>query len=189
MNLKPVLLSILLVVLVSFAKAQEAGVEPNVSGVQAGALGIWIHHESKMSSHVALRAEFGLDGGIFGGSFYDRTGIVLAPVLTVEPRWYYNLAKRSGKGKNTANNSANFLTAVLSYHPDWFTISNYENVVTTKQVSIIPTWGIKRTVGNHFTYELGAGLGYRYFFLKQDGFQENEGEVAVNLHIRAGYTL
>jgi hypothetical protein len=25
------------------------------------------------------------------------------------------------------------------------------------QISIIPTWGIKRNIGNHFTYETGIG--------------------------------
>ena len=113
--------------------------------------------------------------------------MVFTPVITAEPRWYYNLAKRNRKGKNTINNSANFLTLRISYHPDWFTISNYDNVRVAEQISFIPEWGIKRTIGSHFVYELGIGIGYRYYFLKQYGFLGNEGEVAANLHFRLGY--
>ena len=55
------------------------------------------------------------------------------------------------------------------------------------QISLIPTWGIKRTIGNHFTFETGIGFGYRYIFAKKVGYLENEGEAVLNLHLRIGY--
>lgn len=48
-------------------------------------------------------------------------------------------------------------------------------------------WGIRRNLGNHFNYETGIGLGYRYIFAKSAGFLENKSEAALNLHLRLGY--
>ena len=55
-----------------------------------------------------------------------------------------------------------------SYHPDWFVISNVNNVQIRSDISIIPTWGIRRNVGKHFTYESGIGIGYQYFLSSQN---------------------
>lgn len=35
----------------------------------------------------------------------------------------------------------------------------------------------------------GIGIGYKYYFLKQYGYKENEGEATLDLHIRIGYTF
>ena len=61
------------------------------------------------------------------------------------------------------------------------------NHFIVNQVSIIPTWGIKRNIGKHFTYETGIGLGYRYYFAKSEGYAKNESSGALNLHLRVGY--
>jgi hypothetical protein len=66
-------------------------------------------------------------------------------------------------------------------------ISSIKNITTIPDVSIIPTWGIRRNIGNHFNYETGIGVGYVRYFYKSQGFGENEGEAAVNLHLRIGY--
>jgi hypothetical protein len=111
----------------------------------------------------------------------------MTPVITLEPRWYYNLNKRISKSRNIRGNSGNFLSVKTSYNPNWFVISNYDNIQIADQISIIPTWGIKRNIGNHFTYETGIGLGYRYIFAKNVGYLENQSETALNLHLRLGY--
>ncbi|MGH2666897.1 hypothetical protein [Flavobacterium sp.] len=168
----------------------EASVEKSIFNLQTGVLGIWANNEFRLTSEIALRTEIGLDAGVFGGDFYENNGYVFAPVITIEPRWYYNLEKRASNGKNTKYNSSNFLTTSISYHPDWFVISNYDNVKVADQISIIPKWGIRRQIAeSNFNYELGVGIGYRHFFLKQYGFKKNEGEVALDLHIRIGYTF
>jgi hypothetical protein len=169
------------------AKSQNASVEKSTYGIQTGILGIWAHNERKLSNQIALRSEIGFDTGIFGGTFYDRTGYVLEPVITVEPRWYYNLNKRVKKNRRVDGNSGNFISLKTSYHPDWFVISNYDYVRIVSDISIVPTWGIRRNIGNHFTYETGIGIGYLYYFAKNAGYLENKSDVAVNLHLRMGY--
>ncbi len=183
---------ILLICLLSVFRtfSQTASVEPSVYGVQAGLLGFWAHNETKLSNSIALRTELGLDGGIIGRSFfYDNTQFFFTPVLTLEPRFYYNLNKRVRKSRKISNNSGNFISVKTSYNPDWFIISDFDNRFVVPQVSIIPTWGIRRTIGNHFSYETGIGLGYVYYFAKSVGFRENEGEAAANLHLRLGYNF
>jgi hypothetical protein len=185
--MKKILFTMALCGMTLVAKAQTASVEKSTYGIQTGFLGIWAHNESKLSNSIALRTELGFDSGIWGGSFYDGTGFLMTPVITLEPRLYYNLNKRVKKSRRIDGNSGNFISLKTSYHPDWFVISNTENVSVISDISIIPTWGIRRNVGKHFTYETGIGIGYRYIFAKQAGFLENESEAALNLHLRIGY--
>ena len=106
------------------------------------------------------------------------------PNIRVEPRWYYNLEKRVRKGRSVSKNSGNFLALNINYNPDWFIISNQDNISVISTLSFVPKWGIKRTVGNHFTYETGFGIG-KFFVLNNF---EVENTVAVDLHLRIGYT-
>lgn len=185
--MRKVFLTLIFCGLTFIGKAQNASVEKSTYGIQTGFLGIWVHNESKLSNSIALRTELGFDSGIWGGDFYDKTGFLMTPVITVEPRWYYNLNKRKNKSKRIDENSGNFVSLKISYHPDWFVISNTDNVNVISDISIIPTWGIRRNNGKHFNYEAGIGIGYRYIFAKQAGYLENESEVAANLHLRIGY--
>ena len=185
--MKKITLTLILCGLTLIAKSQNASVEESTYGIQTGFLGIWLHNEKKLSNQIALRGEIGFDSGIIGGSIYDRTNFLLTPVITLEPRWYYNLNKRLSKSRKIDGNSGNFVSIKTSFNPDWFIISNNDNLRVVNQISIIPTWGIRRNIGNHFTYEAGIGLGYRYIFAKSAGYIEDESEGAVNLHLRIGY--
>ncbi len=169
------------------AKSQNSSVEKSTYGIQMGLLGVWAHQEVKLSDKIALRTEVGMDAGFWFGNFYPKNGYLMTPVIMLEPRWYYNLDKRISKSKSISGNSGNFLTLQTSFHPNWFVISNYKNVEIANQISIIPTWGIKRNIGNHFTYEAGIGIGYRYIFAKNVGYSKNEGQAAMNIHLRIGY--
>lgn len=179
---------ILIIILLSVsATAQTASVEKSTYGIQSGFLGVWAHREVKLSNKIALRGEIGFDAGIRSGGFYTKSGYIIAPVFRIEPRWYYNLNNRVSKSKNISGNSANFLTIQTTFRPNWFTISNYDNVEIVNQILIIPTWGIKRNLGKHFTYETGIGIGYAHYFAKSEGYLVDVGEAAMNLHLRLGY--
>ena len=185
--MKKILFTLILCGLTVIAKSQNASVEKSTYGIQTGFLGIWVHNESTLTNQIALRSELGFDSGLWGGSFYDKTGFIMAPVITLEPRWYYNLKKRERKSRRTDGNTGNFVSLKTSYHPDWFVISNYDDLEVISDISIVPTWGIRRHIGNHFTYEAGIGIGYRYVFAKYAGYRDNESEAALNLHLRVGY--
>ena len=181
---KKILFSLIISLIYTVGKSQTASVEKSTYGIQTGLLGIWVHNETKLTNQIALRTELGMNAGIFGGDFYPKTGFLMTPVITVEPRWYYNLEKRQSKSKNISGNSGNFVSLQTSYHPNWFVISNYDNLKTFNLITVIPTWGIKRNVGKHFTYETAIGIGYGHQF--REGFGDLEG-VTANLHLRIGY--
>ncbi|MFI8378559.1 hypothetical protein [Leeuwenhoekiella sp. NPDC079379] len=169
---------------------QNVTVEKSIWGVQTGLLGLWAHNESRLSKTIALRSELGLNGGFAGGTFVeDGFQWVLAPTINIEPRWYYNMRKRAAKGKVTEKNTANFFGLKTAYNSDWFLISSSANNTVIESLTITAQWGIKRTLWQHFTYEVGLGLGYGVEFWKQEGFSENENLIVGNLLLRLGYTF
>ncbi len=185
--MKKFILIYCLVLLTSIANSQTKSVEKSAYGIQTGLFGIWAHNEARIANSIALRSEIGFDSGIWGGTFYDKTGFLMTPVLTLEPRYYYNLQKRESKSKRTDGNTGNFLSLKTSFHPDWFVISNYSNISIISDISIIPTWGIRRNIGQHVNFETGIGLGYQHVFAKQAGYLEDENNVMFNIHLRIGY--
>lgn len=180
--MKKLIIAFTLLFTLTSITAQDASVENSFYGIQTGLLGIWIHNETKLANEFALRTEIGLDSEIFiNNNDFD---FFLTPVLTLEPRWYYNLNKRQDKSKKIKYNSGNFLSLDVSYNPDLFVISGIRNAFVENQVSIIPKWGIRRSIGR-FNYEVGIGIGYRYVF---EGFNKGS-DIAADLHLRIGYQL
>ncbi|MCO4822412.1 MAG: hypothetical protein KC469_10110 [Flavobacteriaceae bacterium] len=169
------------------ALSQNASVEKSTFGIQTGFLGLWVHHEAKLTNEIVLRSELGLDTGIIESNANDTSGLFLVPSITLEPRWYYNLNKRMKKSRRIDGNSGNFISIKTTYHPDWFLISNENNIEFISDISIIPTWGIRRNIGSQFTYETGIGIGYIHYFEKENVVSSYESGLAVNLHLRLGY--
>ena len=118
--------------------AQNTSVEKTIFGIQTGFAGIWINNETKLNNTIALRSEIGIEKDFTVGDHYDGTGFILQPVLTLEPRFYYNLKSRNSEGKNISKNSGNYLSIKTSYHPDWFVINLDENITKIEDLSIIP---------------------------------------------------
>lgn len=171
------------------AQAQNSSVEKSVFGAQVGFLGVWVHNEAKLTDKLVLRSELGLDSGIFSGSYYDDIGFFMTPVITLEPKFYYNLNKRVAKSKNISGNSGNYISLKTSYNPNWFVISSTDNISITDQISMVPTWGIRRVIGSHFNYEVGFGIGWRHYFEQKvnNYILEADDVVDVNLQLRIGY--
>lgn len=159
--------------------------DKSTSGLQVGVKGMWLHNEGKIGNRFALRSELGFDTNFYGGGAYDKNTFVMALVLTLEPRWYYNLNKRSLKGKDISGNSGNFFSLKSSYTPDWFQIANHDNITIPNQVSVIPTWGIRRNLGTKFNYETGIGVGIRVIYWESISYWERD--TVLNLHLRIGY--
>ncbi|PKP40360.1 MAG: hypothetical protein CVT96_09160 [Bacteroidetes bacterium HGW-Bacteroidetes-13] len=188
MNFKTLSIYFIFILSGNFIFSQQATVEKSIFGVQTGFLGVWINHEARLAPKFALRSEIGLEAGYAGGSFQNDV-FFFAPTLKLEPRYYYNLQKRLDKGKSITKNSGNFFAINTLYTPDWFVISSESNLDVVETLSVIPKWGIRRVVGEHFTYEVGIGIGYQYSNYKQFGFSQNESDVTGELHLRIGYTF
>ena len=121
-NLRKTLLTLTLCALTFIAKSQNTSVERSTSGLQTGVLGIWAYNEARLSSTIALRTEVGFDFGIWETTFFDsyNSPFLLTPVIVLEPRFYYNLKKRSENSKRIDDNSGNFIALKTGFHPDLF---------------------------------------------------------------------
>ena len=186
--MKKTLITLTLCGLTLIAKAQNTSVEKSIFGLQTGVLGIWAYNEAKLSNTIALRTELGFDFGIWESTFYDDydSPFLLTPVIVVEPRFYYNLKKRSENSKPTDGNSGNFIALKMGYHPE-LALFNTDDAPLVSDFSIIPTCGIRRNLGKHFNYEAGLGAGFSYTFAKRAGYLENKSEMELNMHLRIGY--
>ncbi|WP_076752689.1 hypothetical protein [Elizabethkingia anophelis] len=164
-------------------KAQNSNVEKNITGIQVGLFGVDLYNEIKIFDKTTLRAELSLFPAIWGGDLYAKTGFAFYPALTIEPKYYYNISKRSENGKNTKNNSANYFGLQVRYIPDWFVISNTKNLSLANQINFIPTYGFRRNFSNNFNYEFKAGIGYGATF----GNYYNTSGAVLDLSFKIGY--
>lgn len=184
--LKKTALLIIITIFPIVVNGQEtAHVERSVSSAQIGFLGGYYTLERQVGLYSVLRLEAGLDAAIFGGTFYPYTGFIAVPTLILQPRHYYNREKRLKKGKRLDHNSGNFVAFSIRYHPNWFYISNYY-VDPVSDISLVPMWGMKRGLGKRFMFETGVGIGYRYFIVDEQGFNEDYGDVVIEVLLRFG---
>ena len=164
-------------------KAQSSTVEKNITGIQVGLFGLDLYNETQLSEKTSLRAEASLFAAIWGGDMYAKTGFSFYPALTLQPKYYYNISKRAENGKNTKNNSANYVGLQVRYIPNWFVISNTKGLSLSNQISFIPTYGFRRNFSENFNYEFKAGLGYGTTL----GNDFNSSGVVLDLSIKVGY--
>jgi hypothetical protein len=113
----------------------------------------------------------------------------MAPELTLEPRWYYNVKKRNSKNLDISNNSANFFTIKTSFRSNVFEISNFDENRAENSIAIIPKWGIRRNIDKNFNYEIGIGIGYLSFINQKYVTLSDSDGITVDAHIRIGYNF
>lgn len=150
-----ILLSIL--TLISGLASAQIDRTTNSSTLKATFLGLSYSYEQAIAQKSTINYELMLAGG-FGSGYMNGNYWLIAPIMRVEPRYYYNLINRYDKGRKTMNNSANYLSFSADYQLGTSIGSNASSVST---FSLIPKWGTKRTVGTHFIFEFAAGVGVR----------------------------
>nr|WP_299337550.1 hypothetical protein [Allomuricauda sp.] len=171
--------------------------EKSFFGVQVGLIGLWVHHEARLVESIVLRSELGFDMvGFFRDDVFASNpenavgGPFFAPTIALEPRWYYNLERRSKENKSTTKNSASFIALETKYYPDLFLLTGApDGTQLAEQLAICPRWGIKRTVAKNFTYELGIGYKIYYVLQDEDRSRVNDEEGFINMHLKVGYTF
>ncbi len=162
------ILTVLFLCIIFNAQSQESKHVENIFSIKAGAIGAWISYEKAFDAKFTVNSEIGYEGGMLKGTD-DKIDYVFTTILSVEPRYYYNLNKRQAKGKNTNKNSANYLGAELLYVPDIFSATNRNNVYINKALSIIPKYGLRRSITNKLIFEFAFGVGYSWIENSQNG--------------------
>jgi hypothetical protein len=93
---------------------------------------------------------------------FDETEIefFVRPSIEAQLRQYYNYQKRDSKGKNTLNNSANFIALYTTYMFQPFNQPDNSLFETGSVFAIGPVWGINRTYNSGLALSLILGAGY-----------------------------
>lgn len=169
-------------------QAQEqpvTSVEHSVYCVQTGLVGLWANAEWKLAHHWVLRTEIGAE--TFTVNYPEHeTETLLAPVVSVEPKWYYNLEKRLKTGKNTKGNSGNAFSVKVNYNPSFILIGD-DDIPKPNHLAVLPKWSIRRQYGKHFTLETGIGIG-PIFYLGEENLYKHA-ETYFDGMLRLGYTF
>ncbi len=158
-------------------------------GVQSNFLGNYAYYEVKLSPSTSLRSELALTGGVWTFSRLRPLTYMVTSAVNLEPRWYYNLQKRTAKGKSIANNYANYFSLQMGFQPDFMVLGNVtseDSVIVPYATYVFPTWGMRRRVSTHFNVEFGARLGYIYAFSDKKDFI-NIGRMSLRGFIRLEY--
>jgi len=181
---------VFLIVFLTFCKTNSQNsditptVEDKVIGVQAGLFGFWAHYEPKLTPLISLRTEIGFELGLRKGVFTnDELVFALLPNIVIEPRWYYSLKRRVRKGREISNNSGFFLGLKTRYYPDWFVISNDNNISVIESIEFIPKIGFRKVWNEHLSFEGGIGIGKSLSI--ESGFWDTTAE----LTFRVGYNF
>jgi len=146
-------IQICLVALTTYA--QEPSVEKSNFGVQLGIIGFFSNYEIKLSSQFTLRSEIGYEAYYINTNASNNSDkIRFAPVISAEPRWYYNLKKRYNQGKNIDRNSGNFVALKIAYH---FINMEIREILNFNSPSVIPYWGFRKTWNKRSHYEILVG--------------------------------
>jgi len=110
--------------------------------------------EFPVSNKTVINVFGGLSSGL-SWSRFDGIYFVFSPVVGVEPRIYYNMAKRLSKNKKIDFNSANYVALNCTFLFGAF--SNRSDHFSSATVLVTPEWGFRRYLGKRFTFDLALG--------------------------------
>lgn len=159
-------LSILIILLSSgmraFAQQTPADTSlKTLTKLDLGFQGVGLSYEPRISNKITIDFAAGLGGG--NDVSEDRTEYkwnVLKPAFyfIINPKFYYNRAKRIRKGKKYLNNAGNYWGARVKY----VTGNNSMNMNDRTWPSLLFNvhWGIQRPLGERWLLNAHAGLGY-----------------------------
>ncbi|WP_163410309.1 hypothetical protein [Flavobacterium ajazii] len=118
-------------------------------------------YEHGFSKKNTLYSEASFSLGYSHSDFYDKSSVYIVPVITEQFRHYYNLQKRSNKGKRTERNSGNYLALNASYYFKPLSgDTEYFTFVPSSTVAVL--WGLQRTYKGRFNLEFNIGPGVNF---------------------------
>lgn len=168
--------------------------------VNAKVFGLSLSYEKRIGKKLTLNTEVGLRSGtgLYLSRYTFSEGLqALGAEATLEGRYYYHFKERLDKKKDIGNNSSNFWSIATTYAFKPFIAPSithkyyyqYNNVlfITDKEkysvISITPSWGIQRKVGNKFSLETLLGLSLNYFDVTKEFM------LSPGITVRFGYVI
>ncbi len=173
---------------VTLSQDNNTSLKKEIVAVDIGLPGVWINYERHLGKPFTLKSEFGFEFGFgdingFVPDGYPNNYYFFTPTIRLEPRYYYSFNRRVDLGKKTSYNASNFFAFTATYIPNLFTISNVPGLGVQSGVSLIPKWGMKRTIGQRVNFEFAFGFGIVHFF------DRAVTEAGFGLDLRFGYYI
>jgi hypothetical protein len=132
----------------------------SLTSVKAGMVGISLVSEFAIGKVTTVQVEAGVLSGRIGYSSSYGWDNDLPLGISVAPQFYYNYAKRGSLNRNTENNSANYISLPLLFNSS----KSVGDRSSSQAVALIPTWGMRRSLGSKLYFDFSVGYGARYFF-------------------------
>jgi hypothetical protein len=188
--MKKTIFTIFLIGLFTASSSQDenASLKKNIVALDIGFPGIWINYERHLGGLFTFKSELGFIWG-FGltqgnvSDDYPNNYYAFAPGVRVEPRYYYNFNRRVSLEKKPSYNASNYFALSATYIPNLFTISNVSDLDVESGISLIPQWGMKRTIGKRMNFEFAFGYGVAH------SFDSDRTEGSLGLDLRFGYYI
>lgn len=165
----------------AFSQDEETSLKKDIISAGIGLFTVVINYERHLGGLFTLKSELGLGFGFGQDPFSNGTYYVFTPMVIVEPRYYYNFDRRVERGKKTSYNASNYFALTAGYFFKPFVISNGLYGEYQGGASLIPKWGIKRTIGRRLNFEFALGVGL--------SFSKAETTAGYGLDLRFGYNI
>ena len=186
-----------LVLLSFWAKAQETekvSVAKELFGVQLGLISASFQYEFKLDRKLTLMGEVGAEYLYSSRERNDaaktqESVTIIAPYIAFEPRWYYGLDRRQRLGKNTQNNSSNYVGLTTSYFSTQTPLFKSGDYGIVSAIRVIPRYGIRRSFAKNFNYEFSGGVGYMYNIFNNNECNCEHNSTTIDLQARIGYNF
>ena len=176
------LITVLLILISTIGFAQDQNDLKSILSLETGFLGVWLGYEQPISNKFLVKAEYGQEFGLYAQTV-EGSGFFSTGTLSLETRYFYNREKRASLEKSIINNSGNYLAIELQRIPDILTTNEGDRIlIITKSTTLIPKIGMKRNLGNLFTYEIAGGIGYAWN-------DNRENTLAIGLDLKIGLIL
>lgn len=172
----------LILLALTFAlNAQNTNNLNNAAKINLGFHGLDLSYALPLSNKFLWENNFGIGMGMNShGSDAEFTFDLAKPVpyFKSEVKYMYNINKRSTKGKNTNNNSGNYIGLQTKY-----SFGNTKHYQLSSALLTEIHWGIQRSLGGKFLFSTHIGLGYI-----QD-YDFNDGSLIPTAKINFAYRL
>ncbi len=162
---KTFLITVLALLIAPCAQAQTPRVEANHSvSLDLLGLGLGYGYEHPIGRKSTIVGRAGVVGGLAWGSgfFLDYLEYAVVPTLGTEVRYYHSLDRRAAKGRNTAGNSASFLSMEARYVIPAAIIAS-DGVEIMDGAILTPGWGLRRVWGEKWLFEFRTGVNIQLY--------------------------
>lgn len=156
--MKTTLLSLFVFLFAFSSFAQQAQLHP-LTKLDIGFQGLGFTSERRLFASATIDISAGVGGGytILPRDFtYSANPVDAAGYVAVTPKFFYNLKKRSEKGKTASLNSGNYIGLRIKYATKSFS-GNGEG---EDALLLNMQWGIQRMIAKKWSVTTHIGIGY-----------------------------